>query len=405
MPKFKWEGLNREGKKARGEIQANTQQEARRALRKKGIRAKRVIAPSILEFDLGEAMVNAGLAKPFTPKDLMQFTRQLATLINAGVPILQALEILYKNQKNPVLKHSVKTVANEVGEGKTIADALSKQPGFSKLYCNLVKAGEAGGILDIILTKLAEHLDKAEKTKSQIKSAMSYPAIVMFVGIGVIWGLMTFVVPQFQSMLADTGQETPWVTQVVIDTSEFFQNYTIYMLPGFAILILLFKVSISTPHGKTTFDKFMMRLPVFGGIIIKGNLAGFSRTLATMLSSGVSLIDSLEICIDTIDNSVIAKDINFIRSQVIKGKNISEPLNRITYFPDMVSQMIAVGESTGNLDQMLLKVAVVFDEEVDELIGAMTKMIEPAIIIFLGGAVAFVMIAMYLPIFMSAGGA
>jgi type IV pilus assembly protein PilC len=404
MPKFKWEGLNRDGKKARGEIQASTQQEARRALRKKGIRAKRVIAPSILEFDLGEAMVNAGLAKPFTQKDLMQFTRQLATLINAGVPILQALEILYKNQKNPVLKHSVKTVASEVGEGKTIAEALSRQQGFSKLYCNLVKAGEAGGILDIILTKLAEHLDKAEKTKAQIKSAMSYPAIVLMVGIGVIWGLMTFVVPQFQGMLADTGQETPWVTQVVIDTSEFFQNYTIYMVPGFFALIIAIKAFISTPHGKTLFDKFMMKLPVFGGIIIKGNLASFSRTLATMLSSGVSLIDSLEICIDTIDNSVIAKDINFIRSQVIKGKNISEPLNRIDYFPDMVSQMITVGESTGNLDQMLLKVATVFDEEVDELIGGMTKMIEPLIIVFLGGAVAFVMIAMYLPIFMSAGG-
>ena len=205
-------------------------------------------------------------------------------------------------------------------------------------------------------------------------------------------------------MLADTGQETPWVTQVVIDTSEFFQNYTIYMLPAFVGLLIAFKAFVSTPHGKTVFDSFMMKLPIFGGIIIKGNLASFSRTLATMLSSGVSLIDSLEICIDTIDNSIIAKDINFIRSQVIKGKNISEPLNRIDYFPDMVSQMITVGESTGNLDQMLLKVAIVFDEEVDELIGSMTKMIEPMIIVFLGGAVAFVMIAMYLPIFMSAGG-
>ena len=404
MPKFKWEGLNSSGKKARGEIQAATQQEARRFLRKKGIRPKRIIAPSILEFDLGEAMVNAGLAKPFTPKDLMQFTRQLATLINAGVPILQSLEILYKNQKNTSLKHSIKTVASEVGEGKTIADALSKQQGFSKLYCNLVKAGEAGGILDTILTKLAEHLDKAEKTKSQIKSAMSYPAIVLVVGLGVLWILMTFVVPQFQGMLADTGQETPWVTQVVIDTSDFFQAYTIYIIPIFIGFVIALKAFISTPQGKTVFDKFMMKLPVFGGIIIKGNLSSFSRTLATMLSSGVSLIDSLEICIDTIDNSVIAKDINFIRSQVIKGKNISEPLNRISYFPDMVSQMISVGESTGNLDDMLTKVANVFEEEVDELIGGMTKMIEPAIIIFLGGAVAFVMVAMYLPIFMSAGG-
>ncbi|MAW07474.1 MAG: pilus assembly protein PilC, partial [Halobacteriovoraceae bacterium] len=281
---------------------------------------------------------------------------------------------------------------------------LSKQQGFSKLYCNLVKAGEAGGILDTILIKLADHLDKAEKTKSQIKSAMTYPSIVLLVGIGVVWGLMRFVVPQFQTMLSDSGQETPWVTQVVIDISNFFQEYTFIMFICLVVFFICFKLFVNTPQGKESFDRFMMKLPVFGVIIIKGNLSSFSRTLATMLNSGVSLIDSLEICIDTIENTVIAKDIRNIREQVIRGKNISEPLIKIKYFPDMVSQMISVGESTGNLDQMLEKTATVFEEEMDEAIGGMTKLIEPFIIVFLGGAVAFVMIAMYLPIFMSAGG-
>src|SRR5690606_27411900 len=182
--------------------------------------------PSILDFDIGEWMVDKGFAKPFGPRELMMFTKQLAIMVNAGVPIIQSLEILFKAERNSSLKNAVKTIATDVGEGKTLAEAMQKQKGFDRLYCNLVKAGEAGGILDEILKKLTEHMERSEKIKGQIKSAMTYPAIVLFVGILVVWGLMVFVVPQFVDMLKDTGQEPPWITQMVIDTSNFISEYS-----------------------------------------------------------------------------------------------------------------------------------------------------------------------------------
>ncbi len=405
MGKWKWEGLGKDGKRSRGEIEANSQREARKLLRGQGIRPKRIMAPSILEFDFGVWMVDKGFAQPFTTKELMFFTKQLSIMINAGVPILQSLEILYKAQKNPALKRTVKRIATDVGEGKTIAESLALQKGFTTLYCNLVKAGEAGGILDEILDKLSIHMEKQEKTKSQIKSAMTYPAIVTVVGVGVVWGLMVFIVPQFQQMLSDTGQETPWITQFVVDTSNFFQEYTLIMAPIIFILIVALKSYISTTSGKFIFDRVMMKMPIFGGIVIKGNLTSFTRTLSTMLAAGVTLIDSLDICISTIENGVMSKDLEEVKKAVIEGKTITDPLLKIDYFPDMVGQMIKIGEQTGSLDSMLVKVSDVFEEEVNELVENMTKLIEPIIIVILGGSVAVIMVAMYLPIFMSAGGA
>tara|TARA_R110002072_G_scaffold288917_1_gene455545 strand:+ start:232506 stop:233723 length:1218 start_codon:yes stop_codon:yes gene_type:complete len=404
MGNWTYEGLNKDGKRESGVIQAQTEKEVRRTLRGRGIRPKKINPPSLLEFDIGEWMVAKGLAKPFGAKELMHFTKQLAIMTNAGVPIIQALEILYKSQHHPVLKSAVKNIAKDVAEGKTIAEAMEVHKGFDKLYCNLIKAGEAGGILDTILDKLSIHLEKQEKIKAQIKSAMTYPGIVTMVGIGVIWGMMVFVVPQFVGMLADTGQDPPAITQFVIDASEFFGKYTIYLLPGFIVLIFAMMSWIKTPAGKYIYDRMMMKMPIFGGIIIKGNLTSFTRTLATMLSSGVSLIDALDICIDTIDNGVISKDLAAVRKKVVEGKTLTEPLLKIEYFPDMVSQMIRVGEQTGQIDGMLEKVAEVFELEVNELIENMTKMIEPLIIVVLGGIVAAILVAMYLPMFMAAGG-
>ena len=404
MGKWKWEGLGKDGKNARGEIDAGSQREARKLLRIQGIRAKRITAPSFLELDLGEVLADWGLATPVSNKELTHFTKQLSIMINAGVPILQSLEILYKGQVNPSLKKSIKVVASDVGEGKTIAEALSRQKIFSKLYCNLVKAGEVGGILDEILKKLADHMDRVEKTKAQIKSAMTYPAIVVFVGTLVITCLMVFVVPQFQDMLTSTGKEMPFITQLVIDTSDFFQSNILIIIFTFIGLGVGTASFIKTNEGKIIFDNLLIRAPLFKNIIIKGNLASFSRTLSTMLSSGVSLVDSLEICIETIDNSVIAKDLKIVKEQVVRGKSLTEPLMKIKYFPEMVGQMMKVGENTGNIDHMLEKVSDVFEEEVGAVIETTTKLIEPLILLFLGGAVATVMVAMYLPMFMSAGG-
>ncbi|OUR93055.1 hypothetical protein A9Q84_21365 [Halobacteriovorax marinus] len=405
MANWKYVGLNKDGKRVSGSVMATSEKEVRKILRNEKIRARKITPPSILEFDLGDWMVEKGFAAPFGPEELTNFTKQLAIMINAGVPILQALEIIYKSEKHPVLKKAVKNIARDVGEGQSIAEAMEKQKGFDNLYCNLVKAGEAGGILDDILNKLSIHMDKQQKTKAQIKSAMMYPFIVTAIGFGVIWGMMVFVVPQFVGMLADTGQDPPAITQFVIDASEFLGNHSVKMIGIFFVLFIFLKSFIGTPSGKITFDKVMMKMPIFGLIIIKGNLSTFSRTLATMLGAGVSLIDALDICVETIDNGVIAEDVRVIRREVVQGKTLTEPLMQIDYFPDMVSQMIKVGEQTGQIDQMLEKVSDVFEDEVNTLVGGMTKMIEPIIIVVLGSLIAGILVAMYLPMFMSAGGA
>lgn len=405
MPKFKYVGFTGDGKKVENSIEADTVRDAKKLLRRQNIRATKVVPPSIFEADLGQFLVEKGLARPFGRAELMRFTRQLAILINAGVPILECMEILHKQEQNMVLKRVVKNISMQVEEGKSLYDAMSQQPGFDKLYCALVKAGEAAGILDGILVKLAEFLEKAEKLKKKVKSALTYPVIVVVVGIIVVFGLMTFVVPQFVDILKESNQQIPWVTQVVIDTSAFFQNYTLLLIAGLVAGTMFFLNFIKTKEGKQAWDRFTMKAPLFGMLVIKGNLSSFTRTLATMLAAGVPIIDSLEICIETLDNTQIAKDLAKVRKAVIEGKSITEPLSRITYFPPLVTQMIKVGESTGNLDQMLLKVADVFEDEVNELVDNLTKLIEPIILVVLGGIIGFVLIAMYLPIFMSAGGA
>lgn len=405
MPKFKYVGFTGDGKKVENSIEADTIKDAKKILRRQNIRTTKIVPPSFFEADLGQFMVEKGLARPFGRAELMRFTRQLAILINAGVPILECMEILHKQEQNMVLKRVVKNISMNVEEGKSLYDAMAQQQGFDKLYCALVKAGEAAGILDSILVKLAEFLEKAEKLKKQVKSALTYPVIVVFVGIIVIFGLMTFVVPQFVEILKESNQEIPWVTQTVMDISAFFQNYTLLLIAGLVAGTMFFLNFIKTKEGKQAWDRFTMKAPLFGMLVIKGNLSAFTRTLATMLAAGVPIIDSLEICIDTLDNTQIAKDLTKVRQAVIQGKSITEPLSRISYFPPLVTQMIKVGESTGNLDQMLLKVADVFEEEVEELVGNLTKLIEPIILVVLGGIIGFVLIAMYLPIFMSAGGA
>ncbi|MCM2349580.1 MAG: type II secretion system F family protein [Bacteriovoracaceae bacterium] len=404
MAKYRYIGFTGDGKKVENTIEADTVRDAKKVLRRQNIRATKILEPSFFEADLGQFLVDKGLARPFGRVELMRFTRQLSILINAGVPILECMEILHKQEQNMVLKRVIKSIATQIEEGKSLFDAMSQQQGFDKLYCALVKAGESAGILDSILNKLAEFLEKAEKLKKQVKSALTYPVIVVFVGILVIFGLMTFVVPQFVGILKESNQEIPWVTQTVIDISNFFQNYTLLLIAGMVAATMIFINFIKTKDGKQVWDRFTMKAPLFGMLVIKGNLGAFTRTLATMLAAGVPIIDSLEICIETLDNTQIAKDLTRVRKAVIEGKSITDPLSRITYFPPLVTQMIKVGESTGNLDQMLVKVADVFEDEVEELVGNLTKLIEPIILVVLGGIIGFVLIAMYLPIFMSAGG-
>lgn len=404
MGNFKYIGT-KDGKKAEGTIDAADLATVKKILRRQGIRAPKIESPSPLDLDFGKWMVEKGLAAPFKHQDLMRFTRQLSILINAGVPIMDCIDILQKQEKNYFFKKIIKGIAESIESGKTLFDALFATGKFDKLYCNLVKAGEAAGILDTILNKIADYLEKQAKLKKKIKGAMSYPIIVVTIGVTVIWGLMTFVVPQFVAILKESNQEIPMPTQVVIDLSAFLQKYTLLMIPMFIAAFMVFVNFIRTTHGKKAWDRFLMRLPLFGDLIIKGNLGSFTRTLSTMLSAGVPIIDAIQICVETIDNTVIAKDLTKVKMAIIEGKSITEPLERIKYFPDLVTQMIKVGEATGNLDSMLVKVADVFEAEVEDVIEQMTRLIEPLILVVLGGAVGFVLIAMYLPIFMSAGGA
>jgi type IV pilus assembly protein PilC len=403
MGVFKYEGVDAQGKKILGELEANAEKDVRKSLRTQGIRVRKITPPTFLEFDFGKWMVDKGIAKSMTVKELSTFTKQLAIMLSAGVPIMQSLDILGRAEKNLSLKESIKKIASDVGEGKTISEAMEGQKGFSKLYCNLVRAGEAGGILELILNKLANHMEKQEKTKAQIKSAMMYPSIVCAVGALVIWGMMVFVVPQFTGMLKETGQAVPWITQFVIDTSDFFGKYSLIMIPAVFVGLATFLSYIKTPTGKIFWDNTSMRFPIFGNIIIKGNLSSFASTLSTLLSAGVSLIDALDICIETIDSGVIANDLKEVKKKVMEGKTLTEPLSKIEYFPELVTQMIRVGEQTGQIDQMLTRVASVFEDEVNSLIEGMTKMIEPIIIVVLGGIIATILVAMYLPMFMSAG--
>lgn len=402
MGNWKWEGLDRNGKRTSGQVDAPNEKEARKLIRGMGARPKKITPPSILEFDLGEWMVANGMAKAFGTKELTNFTKQMAIMVNAGVPILQGLEILYKTEKNAALKNSVQRIAKDVQEGKTLAESMIKQQGFDKLYCNLVKAGEVGGILDTILNKLAVHLEKQERTKAQIKSAMTYPFIVTTIGAGVVWGLMTFVVPQFVGMLKESGKEIPAITQFVIDVSGFLENYSAYIVPAVIAFFVMLSSYIKTPVGKVAYDNFTMKLPAFGQVVIKGNLSSFSRTLGTLLSAGVSLIDALEICIETIDNTVIANDIRQVKKSVVEGKTLTEPLTKIPYFPEMVAQMIKVGEQTGSIDEMLAKISDVFEEEVNDAVANATKLLEPMILVGLGGTIAVILVAIYLPMFMGA---
>ena len=403
--KYKYTGINSDGKKVEGELEAKDLRNAKKLLRRQGIRPRKIIEPTWMDLDLGMWMVDKGLAKPFGLDELNRFTKQLTILINAGVPILESLEILGKQEKNPSLKSTIKQIVDEIGQGKSLNESMTGKKGFSKLYTSLVKAGETAGILDTVLEKLSEFMEKQEAIKKKIKSAMTYPVIVLVVGIGVTWGLMVFVVPQFVGMLEESGQEIPAVTQFVINVSDFFQEYTLLMIPAFFIGFIMFINFIRTKNGKIAWDRFLMKTPIFGNIVIKGGLSGMFRTLATMLAAGVPLIECLDICIDTMDNTQMAKDMKNVREAVVKGKSITEPLGRISYFPPLVNQMVKVGESTGNLDEMLIKVADVFEQETSESIEGMTKLIEPFILVGLGGMIGTVLIAMYLPIFMSAGGA
>ncbi|MBT3234949.1 MAG: type II secretion system F family protein [Bdellovibrionales bacterium] len=405
MGKWKFEGVDKLGALISGELEAKNERDARRQLRSQKIRAKKLRAPSILEFDISTWMADKGLTAPFGERELLSFTKQLLIMHTAGISSEMTFDLLHKQEKNVTLKKAIQSIGDEVTAGQPMSAAMRRHTGFTRIYCNLIRAGEEGGTLEEMLEKLIEHMDKSQKIRAKIKSAMTYPIIVLFIGVIVVYGLMVFVVPQFTDMLADSGQEMPGITQFVIDISNWLQEWSIYMVPGLIVLFIIIKAVVSQGPGKLFLDQLKRRLPYLGELVIKGNLASFFRTYGTLSTSGVSELEALDISISTIDNSLVASDFRVVRRVVEGGGRMSDQLKKITYFPELTSQMIVIGEESGKMAEVLAIIINTFEEDVDDQIKIITQMIEPAILVFLGGVVAVILLAMYMPIFASAGGA
>jgi type IV pilus assembly protein PilC len=398
MSTFAYVGRTRLGTVKKGELSAKTRDEAVEQLRK-----QQVVVTSLEERAGKGGKFKLSLGSGLTDKDLVVFTRQFGTMINAGLPLIQCLDILATQSENKVLRETVADVKNHVESGSTFSDALKKHPKvFDDLYVNMIHAGEVGGLLDTILTRLAKHIEKAMKLKGQIKSAMVYPIAILGVAVIVISVLMVWVIPIFAKMFAEmSGGKVglPGPTQLVIDISNFFQSYIVYIVIALAAAIYGIKRYYKTTNGRIVIDRLLLRLPIFGDIIRKASVAKFTRTLGTLITSGVPLLEGLGICAKTSGNKIIEEALMGARISISSGKTISEPLAKSQVFPKMVTHMISVGESTGALDAMLGKIADFYEDEVDQAVAAMTSLLEPIMMVFLGTIIGFIVIAMYLPIF------
>lgn len=402
MAKFKWEARGRTGSVQKGIMEAPNRGMVEAQLKKfgfSGITVKEEGKGLNMEIKL------PGLGgKKVSTKELVVFTRQFATMIDSGLPLVQCLEILSSQQENKTFREVLVKVKESVEGGSTFADALAKHPKvFDNLFVSLVAAGEVGGILDTILNRLASYTEKAMKLKKQIKGAMVYPTTVMSIAILVIGVIMIFVIPTFSKMFADFGGELPGPTKLVIALSNFLVKYIIVIIAAVIGIFVLFKKYYATERGRKTVDRLALRAPVFGLLIRKVAVAKFTRTLGTLVSSGVPILDGLDIVARTAGNKIVEEAIMKVRQSISEGKTIAEPLQESGVFPPMVVQMIAVGEATGAMDAMLSKIADFYDDEVDDAVAAMTAMLEPMLMVFLGVTVGGLVIAMYLPIFKLAG--
>jgi type IV pilus assembly protein PilC len=395
MPVFVWVAQTKKGRKLKGEIDAANEAIALSQLKKRNFTVKKLKAKP------KDIFGNISFLKPkVTKKDLMVFTRQFSTMIDAGLPLVQGLTILAEQSENPTFKAVLKEITKDVEGGSTLAEAMKKHSKiFDALFVNLVAAGEMGGMLDTILRRLAQFIEKAEKLKSQIKGAMTYPIVVMAIAIIVISVILVFVIPVFEDMFKSFGSALPTPTQIVVNMSRFLKSNIHWVIIALIALIYGFKRYRDTAAGKKVTDSLFLKLPVFGNLLKKTAVARFTRTLGTMISSGVPILDALEIVAKTAGNVVIEEIIYEVRGSIAEGQTIAEPLSENDIFPGMVIQMIAVGEATGALDSMLEKIADFYDEEVDAAVAALTSMLEPLLMLFLGGSIGGLVIAMYLPIF------
>ena len=398
MPTYIYAGRTRKGRVTKGQLDAADERIARIQLKRRNIDVTKLKQKPK---DLFESV--SFLQPKVTSKDIVVFTRQFSTMIDAGLPLVQGLNMLTEQAQNKTFKSILNQVTRDVEGGSTLADALGKHPKvFDSLYVNLVAAGEVGGILDTILQRLAAYIEKTQKLKSQIKGALTYPAVVVAIAIIVIAVIMIFVIPVFQDMFSSFGKALPAPTQLVVNMSNFTKSNIHWIILAIIILAFAFRRYRATASGKRRVDSAMLRLPIIGELIRKVAVARFTRTLGTMIKSGVPILDALEITARTAGNVIVEEVVMDARSSIAEGQTIAEPLSESIIFPGMVTQMISVGESTGALDAMLEKIADFYDDEVDATVAAMTSMLEPLLMLFLGGSIGGLVIAMYLPIFQMA---
>ena len=396
MPNYTWKGKNRMGKMQEGTVAAENKDAVIALLRRQQIMVSAVT-------EKGKEIAVPKFGGGVSQKEIAIFVRQFSVMIDAGLPLVQCLEILGSQQKNRMFQKVLFQVRQDVESGMTLADSLRKHPKvFNDLFCNMIAAGESGGILDTILQRLSEHIEKAVKLRASVKKAMIYPVAVITIAVGVIWVILTFVIPVFAALFQNLGggAALPLPTRIVISLSHFMQRFSIVIFAAMAAAYWFgFRPYYATESGRYRVDATMLRMPIIGMLLRKIAVARFCRTLGTMISSGVPILDALTITGKTAGNAVVQAAIMKTRSSIEAGKTISEPLRETEVFPPMVTQMIGVGEQTGALDTMLAKIADFYDDEVDDAVAGLLTLLEPIMISFLGVMIGGIVIAMYMPIF------
>jgi type IV pilus assembly protein PilC len=414
MPSFAFVALDAQGQQVSDHIDAASQSEAVTQLRSRGLfptsvkeqaRSAKAKTPQKTKASSKSKQIKINIPflekKTIKSKTLMIFTRQLATLIDAGLPLLRGLTVLGKQEPDPVLKKTINQLAESVQGGGTFSDGLTAHPRiFNKLYVNMVKAGELGGVLEVVLNRLAEFQEKAQKVKGKVQSAMMYPAIVLVIALIIMGFLLVFIVPKFEQIFADMlgGKPLPLLTQIVVGASRAIQKNILFILGGAVTFVFALKYFISTPKGSVLFDQFMLRAPLFGDLTRKNAISRFTRTLGTLVTSGVPILQALNITKETAGNAVISTAISKIHDSVKEGESIVRPMEASGVFPSMVISMVDVGEETGQLPEMLLKVADLYDDEVDNAVAGLTSLMEPIMIVFLALVVGSIVIALFLPL-------
>jgi type IV pilus assembly protein PilC len=398
MPVYLWEGKRR-NENQKGELDLADEAAVRAHLLRLGITPTK-IKKKPKDLFAGLSFMQPGVSQ----QNIIIFARQFSTMIDAGLPIVQCLDILQAQEENKTFNKILKTIKADVEGGLTLAEALKKHPKqFDSLFVNMIAAGEAGGILDKILQRLSTYMEKNAKLRRQIKGAMMYPLITLSIAVIVVIVILVFVIPVFESMFADFGKELPTPTKIVVTASQIVKSKIHFIIAGMVLLGIAYKQFYKTEKGRLTMDGIFLKMPVVGVVIRKSAVARFTQTMGTMLSSGVSILDALDIVAKTAGNKVIENAVYFTRAGISEGRTVADPLSETGVFPSMVCSMIAVGESTGALDAMMEKIAAFYEEEVDAAVEAMTSAIEPLMMVFMGGLIGGLVVAMYLPVFKMAG--